>query len=830
MKVARGRIDAELKNALTDLIDGIKLDGASMGMGLRLLDEAMADVATRLSEIRRYTKKPLLAPNVAHPCSHVVLNRFDGSNPLCSATLCATTADLTRIVKENHELTTQANNMIEVLSGRARPPGPLPELNDPHAATLIPAVQSLVRREIVKSRSFLANQASEYHKIDRRWKRSLYQWEHNRDISFRKTVGKKRQDSQRSAVISRTSLFTLDALRSMSESNMSCNKSFPSISMDDNRAPTRARKALRDEATENERVISDLLASSAKEARIERGVVNEEDIPAILLVSALTRVENRLRDTGQSCRHIPDPYKEKESSSRSSLWSNLEKCVFLDKFLQYPKNFGKIATFILRKNACDCAQLYYNSKYAIDYKALLREHQQRRRGVRICWDVTAKAVQTFGGQLEHDPQCNIVWFRLPANSFEISCEHTPAPKNPPSAGIFATFEEHLLVDERRATVVSKSPSTSGNQIKQRNARSYCETSIMQVQPPRDQNSTGSVLKYQRKTSFESVLSTPNQRPMEKDKITAASIHPRSSQIHKKMPHSNTGERFLAVNLARSTSKSNHKSDQLMPALTWPNIYQQGDFPHRLETAGCTLSFLPPRTTMSNDLCDQTSLGRDFADLCVPAKKLEMDISPMFYAIQAYGRSYTIAKGMQHSLTTGEHAVKQLATNFLLSPSYPLIQGEAISRFFMTSTETGKIMCHRKILSCGEDRRKLAYLFPSEGRCYGVNKFSNQLGLAYPGNATLKPLHHHGAMGRWKVLRANAYSWQSSTTPNNVMSLSVHGSSNWNYVSGPSSSQIESCRLPHEKINYTLLSSCSSSSYYFSSQFPVQQKQPDWWPR
>ena len=126
MKVARGRIDAELKNALIDLIDGIKLDGASMGMGLRLLDEAMADVATRLSEIRRYTKKPLLAPNVAHPCSHVVLNRFDDSNPLCSATLCATTADLTRIVKENHELTTQANNMIEVLSGRARPPGPRP--------------------------------------------------------------------------------------------------------------------------------------------------------------------------------------------------------------------------------------------------------------------------------------------------------------------------------------------------------------------------------------------------------------------------------------------------------------------------------------------------------------------------------------------------------------------------------------------------------------------------------------------------------------------------------------------------------------------------------
>ena len=61
MKVARGRIDAELKNALIDLIDGIKLDGASMGMGLRLLDEAMADVATRLSELLSESLWPIQA-------------------------------------------------------------------------------------------------------------------------------------------------------------------------------------------------------------------------------------------------------------------------------------------------------------------------------------------------------------------------------------------------------------------------------------------------------------------------------------------------------------------------------------------------------------------------------------------------------------------------------------------------------------------------------------------------------------------------------------------------------------------------------------------------
>merc|ERR1712159_114718 len=59
------------------------------------------------------------------------------------------------------------------------------------------------------------------------------------------------------------------------------------------------------------------------------------------------------------------------------------------------------------------------TKYAINYKALLREHQQRRRGVRICWDVTAKAVQVFGGELQYDLQRNLVCFRLPADHLSI---------------------------------------------------------------------------------------------------------------------------------------------------------------------------------------------------------------------------------------------------------------------------------------------------------------------------------------------------------------------------------------------------------------------------
>lgn len=61
-------------------------------------------------------------------------------------------------------------------------------------------------------------------------------------------------------------------------------------------------------------------------------------------------------------------------------WSDMEKCIFLDKFLQYPKNFRKIASFLRRKSTHDVIEFYYDSKQCIHYKALLKENEARRRG------------------------------------------------------------------------------------------------------------------------------------------------------------------------------------------------------------------------------------------------------------------------------------------------------------------------------------------------------------------------------------------------------------------------------------------------------------------
>jgi len=97
-----------------------------------------------------------------------------------------------------------------------------------------------------------------------------------------------------------------------------------------------------------------------------------------------------------------------------SSWTDIEKIIFLDKFLQYPKNFNRIASFLRRKRVRDCIRLYYDSKHHINFKAVLKEHQQRKRGKLACWEATRCAVQVFGGDLKYVHGDNATWFRLPS--------------------------------------------------------------------------------------------------------------------------------------------------------------------------------------------------------------------------------------------------------------------------------------------------------------------------------------------------------------------------------------------------------------------------------
>lgn len=61
-------------------------------------------------------------------------------------------------------------------------------------------------------------------------------------------------------------------------------------------------------------------------------------------------------------------YKERQLLN---VWTKGEIEIFKEKFLQHPKNFGIIASYLDKKNVCDCVQYYYHSKKEENYKRLL---------------------------------------------------------------------------------------------------------------------------------------------------------------------------------------------------------------------------------------------------------------------------------------------------------------------------------------------------------------------------------------------------------------------------------------------------------------------------
>lgn len=59
----------------------------------------------------------------------------------------------------------------------------------------------------------------------------------------------------------------------------------------------------------------------------------------------------------------------------SCVWTEDEERIFVEKYLAYPKNFAKIATF-LDKHRGDCVQFYYRNKKRLKLKQRLQSHRR----------------------------------------------------------------------------------------------------------------------------------------------------------------------------------------------------------------------------------------------------------------------------------------------------------------------------------------------------------------------------------------------------------------------------------------------------------------------
>lgn len=71
---------------------------------------------------------------------------------------------------------------------------------------------------------------------------------------------------------------------------------------------------------------------------------------------------------------------------------------FQFRWLQFPKDFKKIASFLRNKTTKDCIQFYYDSKQSVPYKGALREHvmRRKRRGDYNIWTLTIEAALSVG--------------------------------------------------------------------------------------------------------------------------------------------------------------------------------------------------------------------------------------------------------------------------------------------------------------------------------------------------------------------------------------------------------------------------------------------------
>lgn len=88
-----------------------------------------------------------------------------------------------------------------------------------------------------------------------------------------------------------------------------------------------------------------------------------------LLLDARQRLYSFVNNNGR----IPDFVSEYKERQVLNFWTKTEIEIFKEKFIQHPKNFGVIASYLDRKSACDCVKYYYHSKKEENYKRLLRK-------------------------------------------------------------------------------------------------------------------------------------------------------------------------------------------------------------------------------------------------------------------------------------------------------------------------------------------------------------------------------------------------------------------------------------------------------------------------
>ncbi|XP_038153535.1 nuclear receptor corepressor 1 isoform X2 [Cyprinodon tularosa] len=123
----------------------------------------------------------------------------------------------------------------------------------------------------------------------------------------------------------------------------------------------------------SEHEISEIIDGLSEQENNEKQMRQLSVIPPMMYDSEQRRVKfinmNGLMD---------DPMKVFKARQFMNVWTEHEKEIFKEKFMQHPKNFGLIASYLERKCVADCVLFYYLTKKNQNYKALVRRNYRRR--------------------------------------------------------------------------------------------------------------------------------------------------------------------------------------------------------------------------------------------------------------------------------------------------------------------------------------------------------------------------------------------------------------------------------------------------------------------
>ncbi|GMH38590.1 hypothetical protein BSKO_06474 [Bryopsis sp. KO-2023] len=78
-------------------------------------------------------------------------------------------------------------------------------------------------------------------------------------------------------------------------------------------------------------------------------------------------------------RLVRDPEADLQASLENSPWTQEEKKIFMDKFIEHPKDFRTIATFLDKRTTSECIDLYYRIQKLDEFAGVRRKQQLKKR-------------------------------------------------------------------------------------------------------------------------------------------------------------------------------------------------------------------------------------------------------------------------------------------------------------------------------------------------------------------------------------------------------------------------------------------------------------------